>query len=217
MLSVRDENAQDLAASLALAAAGTDDEHLIDFYRWIGQHYSSDAYADLQAEFLGTKLSPKFLAICHRTARLMPIAKWLDWHRRQRMRTLDLGSGPGHMGLIANFFGHQSEGIDAYAVYRPLSDFWRQQVHGHRIEAGKALPVGKFHSITSILTNYDRAWSADQWAEFLDRLMADHLEPGGELVVHFPGGQSPARDYVRSRASRTEQNGRYLFFTKGDL
>lgn len=214
MLSVRDENSQDLDASLNQAAASTDDKLLRDFYLWIGQNFSSEAYADLQAEFLGSKLSPKFMAVCNRTSKLMRVATWLDWHNRQRLRTLDLGSGAGHMGLIANFFGHESEGIDAYAIYRPLSDFWRQKVHGHRIIAGEALPVGRFHSITSILTNYDRAWSVDDWQAFLDMIMAEHLEPGGELVIHFPGGQSAGRDYVRSRASRTE-NGRFLFFTKG--
>ncbi len=216
MMSVLDEIALPLSAALTAAAANTDDPALAGLYEWIGENYSSDDYAKVQAEYRDA-IDPKFVAVCARVRRLVPIAKWLGWHERRGLRTLDLGSGAGHMGLIANFFGHSSVGLDCHALYDRLRAFWRQPAVVHNIQASEPLPpIGRFDSITSILTNYGRAWSSEDWDDFLDRILTDHLEPGGELVINFPGDKGiEPRMHIRRRATRMEHGGRYWFFARG--
>jgi hypothetical protein len=204
------ETALPLSEALKRASG---EKSLARIFDWIGQNFSSDEYTLVKAEYQN-RIDPKFLAVCERVRRLAPVAKWLGWDRRSNLRTLDLGSGAGHMGLIANFFGHSAEGIDCYHIYDRLREFWKQQAVVHRIEARTPLPVGRFHSITSILTNYGRDWSIEEWDEFLSRVLADHLEPGGEFVISFPGDQTlPARKHLRGRAARIE-GARYMLFKR---
>lgn len=217
MLTVQAENDLPLSAALMQAANEADDATLAEFYEWLGQTYSSGEYAKVKANCAG-EVSPKFLAVCHRTRRLMPIAKSLAWDRKRDLKTLDLGSGAGHMGLIANFFGHRAIGIDDSELFDRLRAFWIQPAIKHRIEARVPLPpLGRFHSISSILTNFGRRWTVAEWGEFLDRLLAEHLEAGGEFVLHFPGNQAlEYRNRLRQRASKTEDGGRLMFFTRPD-
>lgn len=212
-MTVKDENGMTLSAALWRASVNTDDETLADFYDWVALRYDSREYAEVRDDCEG-KISPKFFAVCERSRRLMPIAKWLLWDTKSDLKTLDLGSGAGHMGLIATFFGHSAIGLDSSHQYDGLREFWQQPATMHNIEASEPLPpIGKFHSITSILTNYGRAWVAAEWDEFLDCIIADHLEPGGEFVLHFPGKQNLAyREHLRARASRLAEGGRYMFF-----
>lgn len=213
-MTVEEENSMPLIAALVQASARTDDDVLKRFYDWLGKQFSSRDYARIQARYIGN-IDPKFLAVCWRTKRLMAVAKWLSWHKKSGLRTLDLGSGSGHMGLIANYFEHESLGLDCAPIFDPLMQFWRQATINHRIEAGMPLPdIGRFHSITSILTNYGRNWTKADWSEFLD-LISDHLEPDGEFVIHFPGSPNQgSRGYLRERASRIENDGRFMFFAK---
>ncbi|MGV1682911.1 hypothetical protein [Sphingopyxis sp. NJF-3] len=198
-------------------ALRTEDKALARAFAWIGQNYSSDEYEAVRAGY-ENRIDPKFLAVCERVRRLLPIAISLGWDRKSDLRTLDLGSGAGHMGLIANCFGHSAEGIDCCDLYDALREFWRQPATFHRIEAGVPLPVGRFHSITSILTNYGRDWSIADWDEFLGRIGADHLEADGEFVISFPGDpNAEARVHLRRRATRTEGGGRLMFFSAQEL
>jgi hypothetical protein len=212
MLTVAQENALPLDEALKRSIGATRDRDLAALYEWIGQNYDTAAYAKVQADYRG-QIDPKFVAVCERVRKLLPVARWLGWHKAKGLRTLDLGSGAGHMGLIANYYGHSAEGLDCYALYDGLRAFWRQPAIDHRIEAGQPLPVGRYHSITSILTNYGRDWSIGAWDEFVGRILADHLEPGGEFVISFPGDPNlPARLHLRKRASRIE--GRHMFFRR---
>lgn len=212
----KEENDPPLYSALKQASARTDDEALARFYEWVAVRYSSRKYAKVMAAY-GSKISPKFFDVCERARRLMPVAKLLSWHTRSDLNTLDLGTGAGHMGLIANHFGHSAIGIDGSHLFDGLREFWLQPAIIHRIEARAPLPdeIGRFHSITSILTNYGRRWSVDDWGDFLDRIIEHHLEPDGEFVIHFPGNQAlDYREYLRRRASRLEGDGRLMFFTR---
>lgn len=214
-MTVDEENELPLSEALMRAAADTDDEALARLYEWIARTYSSQEYAKIRVDHEG-KVSPKFLAICERMRRLMPIAKWLSWDTKSNLKTLDLGSGAGHMGMLANFFGHSALGIDDSSRFDRLREFWAQTVLHHSIEAGRPLPpIGRFHSITAILTNFGRNWTVSQWGDFLDRIIADHLEPDGEFILHFPGNQIlDYRTYLRQRASRTEGEGRFMIYAR---
>lgn len=214
VMTVDEENELPLSEAL-VRAAGTDDELLGSFYEWVAKKYCSHEYARIRVENEG-KISPKFFAVCHRTKRLMQIARWLSWPAKSNIRTLDLGSGAGHMGMLANFFGHSALGIDDSSRFDRLREFWEQTVLHHSISAGTPLPpIGRFHSITAILTNFGRNWTVDQWGDFLDRIIADHLEPDGEFVIHFPGDQMlDYRAYLRQRASRTEGEGRFMIYVR---
>ena len=219
VMTVDEENELPLSEALMRAAADTDDEALARLYEWIARTYSSQEYAKIRVDHEG-KVSPKFLAICERMRRLMPIAKWLSWDMKSNLKTLDLGSGAGHMGMLANFFGHSALGIDNSSRYDRLREFWMQPATHYRIDPWAPLPppLGRFHSITSILTNYGRRWALAEWQDFLDRMTEYHLEPDGEFVIHFPGDQMlENREFLRARASRIEADGRYMFFHRKEV
>lgn len=210
-LTIQEEFDLPLAESLRLYST-TDDAHFASFCKWLSENYDLNKYADIKTAYKDI-ISPKFLTVCWRTKRLMPIAKWLGWCEKRNLKTLDLGCGSGHMGLIANFFGHSNIGIDNSALFDKLRIFWKQDWIIHNIEAGKSLPVDKFDSITSILTNYGRNWTIPEWDDFIDRVVKDNLKPGGELVLHFPGNKIlNYRVHLRNRASRTVNN--FMFFNK---
>lgn len=217
MMNVTKENGMPLSIAIKKAASDSSDKTLSAFYEWVDQKFRSSEYSTLRSSYAGL-IDPKFLAICERTRNLMPIARLASWHLKRDLRTLDLGCGPGHMGLIANFFGHSSLGIDRAILFGALREFWGQDVVMHSIDADDPLPpVGKFHTITSILTNYGRAWTIGEWDNFIERIKANHLEPGGEFILNFPGNQDlEYRKYLRRKASRIEAGGRIMFFRAKD-
>lgn len=117
--------------------------------------------------------------------------------RTRTLRILDIGCGPGHLGLVARANGHQVIGIDAPLdephLYTELCQLFGVEKRTHWMAPQHALPdLGKFDRIVSTMTEFDLypAWDIDDWLFFF----ADagrHLAPGGQIYITLTS--SPAR------------------------
>src|SRR5262249_16803161 len=108
----------------------------------------------------------------------------LRLHRSPPLDILDLGSGPGHFQLVAQFMGHRSFGLDVPLgprlastnrhLYDDLCAFFAVEKTSFAIEALKPLPDfgRRFDLVTSFMTWFNShrdntPWSPEEWSFFL--------------------------------------------------
>lgn len=115
-------------------------------------------------------------------------------------RILDIGCGPGHLGLVARHFGHTVVGIDQPFeephLYTELCRFFGIEKVPHQVRAGARLPyLGKFDVITATMVEFDLdpVWQLEHWCYLLDD-MRSMLVTGGQIYVTLTSAEERPRE-----------------------
>ncbi len=125
---------------------------------------------------------PKHLALCH----------ILNLHRRQGLRILDLGCGPGWFSWLSGMLGHDPAGLDIPgrpAFYEELCSAMGVPVVEHRINPYEPLPDSlKNYDVIVLLMAafyFDQRWdNMDSWRFFLKDLDS-RIAPGGTILFEM--------------------------------
>ncbi|MGI8839810.1 MAG: hypothetical protein ACR2F8_03350 [Caulobacteraceae bacterium] len=143
----------------------------------------------------------------------------LGLHRSAPLRILDLGAGPGHFQMVAEYFGHETLGLDIpfgpgatppaapgprRHVYDDLCDFFGVRKTDHRIGARIALPAlsGRFDLITSFMTCFSThakgggPWTVGDWTFLLADLRDNVLAEGGQIYLNLTPGVYDDRSWA---------------------
>ena len=120
------------------------------------------------------------------------ISKYID---KPRSRIVDLGAGPGVLGLIARGLGHEVMSVDLenkfYTSIR--SNFWLPE-RIHKVTFDQPLPsdIGFVDYVTGFNTGFHRPmgwkskWQPEHWEKFLNNIREKHLKEGGKMFFNPP-------------------------------
>jgi SAM-dependent methyltransferase len=124
-------------------------------------------------------------------------AKILGLHRRQGLRILDIGCGPGFFLYVCQRLGHNVIGVDVdqTPLFRETVAILKVQREIARISPFEPLTNlgGPFDFITAFGICFDKVkrpnekrfrWGVEEWRFFLDDVVKQ-LEPGGQLILRF--------------------------------
>ncbi len=161
------------------------------------------------------------------------VAKELGLDKGRPRTILDIGMGAGHFAAVCQALGHTVVGTDiAVPLY---DDICKVLQVDRRIEPTRRRellpPLGKkFDFVTVIwqvfhITNYlpdggREHWTPNDWAFFLNDLIANHMSFPGSIFLYLnanvgPDGEAfdaPLLDWSRSRGAKVDEaRGRVLF------
>jgi SAM-dependent methyltransferase len=130
----------------------------------------------------------KYLDCAYWLNQKLDIAMELGLHKSTPLRILDIGTGGGHFPFLCGLFGHDVVGIDIdVPIYSDICALLGVRRVSHRVERGVALPDlgGPFDLVTAFAAQFDaeQSWSKEDWAAFLDLLLATQLRAPGR--IHF--------------------------------
>jgi SAM-dependent methyltransferase len=145
-------------------------------------------------------------------------AYWLDLHRSEPQRILDLGTGFGYFPFICNYFGHAAIGLDIddlnrESVYHDVTEILNVERKLWKIEPHESLPDfgQKFDLITGLATQFnnparENEWGVDEWAFFLEDLAKNQLSAEGRAFFSLIAGKS-GRYYHKALSDFFAKNG----------
>lgn len=124
----------------------------------------------------------------------------LGLDKREPMDILDIGTGPAHFPVVAEFYGHHVVGTDLpYRttgklerghIYDALADIYRVKRIPLKIEAFTPLPPmdRRYGLVTAFLAAFNvdaerKPWSIDAWTYFLSDVRDNVLTDGGEIYM----------------------------------
>lgn len=220
------------------------DNQYINFLDWVKTNYSDEGYAHIQCMFLcedainhlfderkNNSLAPeyfspfqKYLAFPFWAHSKFRIARKLVARSSKELDVLDLGSGPGHFGLICRFLGHNFQGIDVISppawpgvessIFDSLCEYFEVPVIHKRILPGVQLDLvdrydlltiqmGNFSKITyetvdktGIQKTTTRLWTKDEWLFFIKDLVENVMKE--KFVIHIHMGPNMVQEAVRA-------------------
>ena len=194
------------------------------FFAQVSERVSDEAYAEVQARFLNAREIEGTLAMVASLfsvdgalagAIVSPEFKYLDfplwatskfrlakgWGLRDSapLSILDIGAGPGHLGLVLDLFGHDYLGIDC-ALYDVKSPSPAQHVYDElcrlfgvkRVEFDvgvDAMPsldrrfdwvvctMGTFSTLWEQGNPLGTPWTFEHWRQYLRLLQSNYLNP----------------------------------------
>ena len=182
------------------------------FYLALPERFDTDLYHDIQAAHLKTETIGrdgnrlKYLDTPTWAGGKFDHALRLGLHKSPPMRVLDLGVGPGHFQMVAEYFGHETLGLDIPLasqaasvkrhVYDDLCDFFGVRKIDHRILARTALPrlFGRFDLVTSFMTCFSThakagaPWTVQDWTFLLKDLRDNVLAEEGQIYLNLTPG-----------------------------
>lgn len=117
----------------------------------------------------------------------------LDINKRENLKILDISTGCGYFPYISNYFGNNAEGTDLIdcELYNELINILEIRRQECAIKAFTKLDIiGKFDLVTSFMICFNNhqskdLWHIKEWDYFLDNIISDHLNPGGEIFFSF--------------------------------
>jgi hypothetical protein len=209
----------------AAATALTEDSHWARqakarFFASLPERFSTDRYHEIQA----AHLTPGTIGGDGNRLKYFDTPTWaggkfdhairLGLHKPPPRRILDIGAGPGHFQMVAEYFGHETMGLDIPLishsagvrahVYNDFCEFFRVRKIDHRILAGVPLPPvgGRFDLVTSFMTCFSSdakrgaPWTVDDWTFFLKDLRDNVLTGGGSLYLNLTPGVFEERSWA---------------------
>jgi SAM-dependent methyltransferase len=128
----------------------------------------------------------KYLDCAYWLNHKLDIAMELGLHRSAPLRVLDIGTGGGHFVFLCGLLGHDAVGIDIdVPIYCDICALLGIRRVSHRVERGVELPDlgGPFDLVTAFAAQFDaeQSWSNEDWAAFLDLLLATQLRASGRI------------------------------------
>lgn len=195
---------------------------LLEFFDFVKSTFSDAKYRVIQNDHL----SPANLDFIHKSQFLSSELKYLDFpfwaHSKYSVGKklelekyagdglLDIGSGPGHFGLVARFSGCRYEGLDiAHPPWTPftkrhlyddLCEFFQVERMMNPVRPLEKLQVPRrYRLVTCLMGNFcshdvkesrRKSWSWPEWEFLLSNLAADVLTPEYSMYFHV------SRDYL---------------------
>ena len=179
---------------------------LEQFFDYVNRNFSDDHYTEIQLMHLSIAalryikeqnwVSPeiKYIDFAFWAASKFPVAKKLRLHETSGLKILDLGAGPGHFGVVCNYFNHDFVSLDLphlpkvpgtdKHLYDDLCNFFRITKVSGRIKAGTPLGLGeRFDVVTGLMGTFTviwemgkvvRPWGWEEWRFFLNDLLTNH-------------------------------------------
>lgn len=157
------------------------------------------------------------------------VAKILNLESRQGSKLLDIGSGPGHFGLVCKYYGVDYLGLEIplthwvssveQHVFDDLCEYFGVRRKTLKVEAGVPISLGeRFDILTCLMGNFSAfesrpghlpfdgsiAWPWSVWAAFLSDAI-DNVMVRSEFEIYMQVG----REYF-SRISK--DIGRYAYY-----
>ncbi len=198
-----------------VAETGLPGKHaLVKFLEHVKANFPDEKYAEIQRHHL----SPENLERMKRKGHKSLEHKYLDfpyWMRSKFKRAvdlqlqdyagesiLDIGAGPGHFGLVANYFGCDYWGLEMPLqpwsgtrrhVFDDLTEFFHvKRVIQEVRSLQKMESERRYRFLTCLMGNFcavatpeggTRPWTWGEWLFFLDNLVSDFMLP--EHVMYF--------------------------------
>jgi SAM-dependent methyltransferase len=148
-------------------------------------------------EDIETLASIKYADFGYWAQRNVMLAEWLDLDRSPPLDILDIGTGSGNFGMVAQSMGHRVVGTDvANPWYDELCRLTRVERVVAPVERGERYaPVDRrFDLVTIMLPAFHKKsvgrsrehWSIEDWRLFLLGLVDDLLKPDGKIFILMP-------------------------------
>jgi hypothetical protein len=211
---------------------------VIAFYEWLAETFDGKEYARIQRAHLNREEvgefsnELKYLDAPYWTGSKIWHASSLGLHEANGLDILDIGTGPGHFQLVAQYLGHKSLGMDIKFkpavstaerhIYDDLCEFFGVEKIDHRIMARQPLPPidRKFDLVTSFMSFFAmgpnrQAWSIDDWKYFITDLRTNYMKPDARLYLTLTqSGSTPETwPWLAERATESREKTRVLNFT----
>lgn len=178
----------------------------VRFYRYLKQRVDADKFGEMQ-EF---QLSDGKMRPDSDIVKYIDPSTWFESKIDQALRLgldkrpptdiLDIGTGPAHFPVVAEFYGHHVIGTDLpYRatgklerghIYDALADIYKVKRIPLKIEAFAPLPPldRRYGLVTAFLAAFNmdadrQPWSIDAWKFFLTDLRDNVLTDDGELYM----------------------------------
>lgn len=117
----------------------------------------------------------------------------LKLYKKQGLKILDIGCGPGYFVYIANYFGNYAEGLDlpSNEIYNLLIKELSIYRHIKEIKTSEALNLNldrDFDFITAFMICFDghgtdQTWKKSDWMFFIDDIQKNYLKVNGKIVL----------------------------------
>ncbi|MBV9529368.1 MAG: hypothetical protein JOZ79_13545 [Sphingomonas sp.] len=214
------------------------DQEKARFFRYLKSHVDSQKFGEMQEFQLSGQGK---LRLESDMVKYIDPAIWFDSKLRMALRVglnrrdpidiLDIGTGPAHFPVVAEFYGHRVIGTDVpYKrtgelepgnLYEALGQLYKVSRIPLRIEQYVPLPDfgRRFGMVTAFLAAFNvdsegKPWTIDAWKFFLKDLHDNVLAEGGELFMSLANGKltDEVWDYLSERAVFTNKH-RVIHFT----
>lgn len=110
----------------------------------------------------------------------------------QKLRILDIGSGPCYFGLMARMLGHDVVALDVEdPLYNNICRFFEIPLVLHRIYPQKPLPsdLTGFDLVTAISIKFHNPrgffWTQQDWSYLIDYVRRQVMTPEGSIYLSF--------------------------------
>ena len=214
------------------------DREKVRFFRFLRDRVDPVKFGEMQEfQLSDAKLNPnsdfpKYIDPTIWFESKLAMAQRIGLHERAPLDILDIGTGPGHFLVVAEFYGHRVVGTDVPKLatgrlelghlYDALSDIYQTRRIPLKIEQFQPLPPfeRRYNIVTAFLAAFNvdpdkKPWSIDAWRFFLNDLRENVLTEDGELFMALANGKLTPEvwDYLSSRAVFTIQSSKQIHFT----
>jgi len=161
----------------------------------------------------------------------------LGLHVSPPIRILDIGAGPGHFQLVAQYFGHETLGLDLPLsarvstarrhLYQDLCEFFGARTIDHMVLANTGLPSlpHRFDLVTSFMTWFSsdpksgKPWSIAEWKAFLRDLEDNVLTDTGRIYFNLTNAacDEESWDFLKSIGEGVIERNRTLTVSRAAI
>lgn len=219
-------------------------EHFIGFYEHLLKHIDFKAYRAIQDRFLhpdnrqdvrAPTGSLKYIDALFWFDRGVRLSILMQLHLLPPLNIVELGSGPGHLARVAQYFGHTVLGSDLPNSFRPkddphiyqlLCDAFGVDRTPLRVKAHEKLPdfgdkkdlimaTGAAFNMRSDGT----AWTIHDWRFFMQDVTNNQLTQDGRMFLALCHRKLPAdvQVWLKSAADKALHKDASMFFSAENL
>lgn len=193
---------------------------VMKFFDFVKANFSDDEYAVIQRDYLSSRsvesmrdLGPspeiKYLDFPFWAQSKFAIGARLKLEQYAGENILDIGAGPGHFGVVAQYFGCGYDGLEAQLykmvatgrhLYDDLARIFRIGRITHTIRPFKRLELERrYRLVTVLMGNFcsypnppgpRKPWGWAEWVFLLENLVNDILTPAYNMYFNI------SRDYL---------------------
>ena len=222
---------------------------LISFYHYALKNLNLDLHQAIQVKYLNPAKAVRAIGIRDIDAPIQQAAlKYIDpviWiESKYRLckdisldtlkngKILDIGTGPGHFGFAASFWGHNviglehpleiSQGNDVPMLYDDLCSFYGVERVPFEITSRADLPSFKtrFEVVTAFLAAFntnrtkdgDLPWCPLEWSTFLGKVSTNWLAPNGRFVMTLAREKVSSESLKFLKENATKYNTKTMYF-----
>lgn len=195
------------------------------FFRYLKQRVDSEKFGAMQETYLSDEKlnlnsdTVKYIDPTIWFVSKLALAQQIQLDKRAPVEILDIGTGPAHFPVVAEFYGHSVLGTDIPQrttglqkrahLYDALGDIYNVRRAPLKIEPFVPLTPfeHRFGIVTAFLAAFNvdaekKPWSIEAWNFFLNDLRDNVLVEGGEVFMSLTDGKLTPEvwSYLSARA-----------------